>query len=166
MCARCECGGILATIVESMLRGRWKRRHWHVGLQAVVGRGWSTSSELGVRWSEFGCKGGERSDHGKAVAERDPSGDDRSDWWASVSRERSGAQASMQLRGARLTGGPPCQSGARVRSGLSERAPRGASGVWALACWAARGKKAGPSDWAARAGRSSRIGLGCCWAGF
>ena len=151
MRARCERGGILARIAESMLRSQSKRRHWRVGLQAVVGRGWSTSSERGVRRSGFGRRGGERGDHGRAVAERDPGGDDRSDRWASVGRERSRAQASVQLRGARLTGGPPCQSGARVRSGLSERATRGA---------------AGPSNWAARAGRSGRVGLGCCWAGF
>ena len=156
-----------------MLRGRWRRRHWRVGLQAVVGRGWSTSCERGVRRSGFGRRGGERGDHGRAVAERDPGGDDGSDRWASVGKERSGAQASLQLWGGRLIGGPALSVGARVRSGLSERATQGAAGLWALACWASRGKKAGPSDWAARAGRSGRgkrggprFGLLGCVSGF
>ena len=143
MRARCEHGGILARIAESMLCGRWRRRHWRVGLQAVVGCGWSTSNERGVRQSGFGRRGGERGDHGRAVAERDPGRDDGSDRWASVGRERSGAQASAQLRGARLTGGPALSVGACVRSGRSKRATRGVGGLCALACWAARGKKAG-----------------------
>ena len=178
MRAHCERGGILARIAESMLRGRWRRRHWRVGLQAVVGRGWSTSSERGERRSGFGRRGGERGDHGRAVAERDPGGDDRSDRWASVGRERSGAQASVQLRGARLTGGPPCQSGARVAgewergsagAGLRERAERGS---WA----AARGpvRERGRRGMGRSVGRERREGLGCnrfglglsCWFSF
>ena len=70
-----------------MLRGRWRRRHWRVGLQAVVGCGWSMSSERGVRRSGFGRRGGERGDHGRAVAERDPGGDDGSDRWATLVSE-------------------------------------------------------------------------------
>ena len=95
MRARCERGGILARIADSMLRGRWRRRHWCVALQAVVGREWSTSSERGVRRSGFGRRGGERGDHVRAVVERDPGRDDGCDRWASVGRERSGAQASV-----------------------------------------------------------------------
>ena len=43
-----------------------------------------------MRRSGFGRRGGDRGDHGRAVAERDPGGDDGSDRWASVGRERSG----------------------------------------------------------------------------
>ena len=81
-----------------MLHGRWRSLHWRVGLQAVVGCGWSTSNERGVRQSGFGRRGGEHGDHRRAVAERDPDGDDGSDRWATLVSEGKSVAAGAEER--------------------------------------------------------------------